>query len=500
MNVFLMHRAKDFDSKQELPHHETDLIQDLALNTLFEAMACGDKFLHEVSKQTILSSLNSPEDIRYRQEILKDCLENPDIIRQIYHIPIQSIENKRRSWMGIYSRYPSGILSSAIQLLEMFVELLRVLKQIADEHAEKFVSEGFQRFFAMIKRELDEDYFTCVENHLKNLKFRNGVLISANLGTGNEGENYVLRNPKQMNRLWVKRVFARKSPTYSFTIHPRDDSGARAIEEMKGRGISLVCKAAARSADHLDNFFNVLRLELAFYIGCLNLAEQLAQLDEPITFPQPSSSGELRHSFSGMYDVCLALTMEKTVVGNEVNADGKDLVMITGTNQGGKSTFLRSIGLAQLMMQCGMYVAAESFSANICSNLFTHYRREEDETMKSGKFDEELGRMSTIIDRITPDSLILFNESFAATNEREGSEIARQIISALLEQHIKVFFVTHQYELAGGFYEKAIPNALFLRAERLPDGTRTFKLLEAEPLPTSFGKDLYYKVFGDSKA
>ena len=74
--------------------------------------------------------------------------------------------------------------------------------------------------------------------------------------------------------------------------------------------------------------------------------------------------------------------------------------------------------------------------------------------MKSGKLDEEPNRMSDIVDQITPNSMLLFSESFAATNEREGSEIARQIVCALLEKRIKVFFVTHLYEFAHGFYDK----------------------------------------------
>jgi DNA mismatch repair ATPase MutS len=116
--------------------------------------------------------------------------------------------------------------------------------------------------------------------------------------------------------------------------------------------------------------------------------------------------------------------------------------------------------------------------------------------MESGKFDEELGRMSAIVDHITPHSMVLFNESFAATNEREGSQIARQITSALLKKRIKVFFVTHLYELANGFYEEQMGNAIFLRAERKTGGERTFKLIEGQPLQTSYGKDVYNKVFG----
>ena len=115
--------------------------------------------------------------------------------------------------------------------------------------------------------------------------------------------------------------------------------------------------------------------------------------------------------------------------------------------------------------------------------------------MRSGKFDEELARMSEIIDHIAPNSILLFNESFAATNDREGSEIARQIVCALLEKHIKIFYVTHLYEFASRFFDRKTEDALFLRAERKADGTRTFKLLEGQPLETSYGEDLYRRIF-----
>jgi DNA mismatch repair ATPase MutS len=95
--------------------------------------------------------------------------------------------------------------------------------------------------------------------------------------------------------------------------------------------------------------------------------------------------------------------------------------------------------------------------------------------------------------------MVLLNESFAATNEREGAEIARQIVSALLEKRVKIFVVTHLYEFARGFYRKRMANAIFLRAERQDDGTRTFKLIEREPLQTSYGADLYAQIFGSGE-
>ena len=171
-------------------------------------------------------------------------------------------------------------------------------------------------------------------------------------------------------------------------------------------------------------------------------------------------------------------------------------MIITGANSGGKSTFLRSTGLARLMMQCGMFVTARSLRASVCRQIFTHFIREEDPDMVSGRLDEELKRMSTIVDLASPHSLILFNESFAATNEREGSEIGRQVVGALLEADIRVFFVTHQFDFADSFHRQHPDTTLFLRAPRQSDGQRTYKLTVAEPLPTSYGQDIYHRIGG----
>jgi DNA mismatch repair ATPase MutS len=187
-------------------------------------------------------------------------------------------------------------------------------------------------------------------------------------------------------------------------------------------------------------------------VGCLNLSDNLSEHGETICFPDARSGDELVLGAEGLYDVCLPLRNDEPVIGNELAGDGKSLVMVTGANQGGKSTFLRSLGLAQMMMQSGMFVAADSFKANVRTGIFTHFKRGEDPTMKSGKFDEELRRMSEVAAAITSGGLLLCNESFASTNEREGSEIGRQVVKAMTDLGIKVIFVTHMFELASSFH------------------------------------------------
>ena len=268
------------------------------------------------------------------------------------------------------------------------------------------------------------------------------------------------------------------------------------LSDLESRGINLVANAAAQSADHIGSYFTMLRAETGFYVGCLNLADQLAAKEIPVTVPGPAPSAPFTFSSTDLRDACLALQSQDPVVGNDVQANGKQLFVITGANSGGKSTFLRSAGVAQLMMQCGLFVTARSYQANVTRGIFTHFIREEDSSMTSGRLDDELRRMNTIAGQITPGCLVLFNESFAGTNEREGAEIGHQIVRALLEAQIKVFFVTHRYALADRFRRQHAPATLFLRAERQADGRRNYQLAVKDPLPTSYGEDLYHQLGG----
>ncbi len=522
MKAFLMYRNQDFDPQQLLtrrerelrhrrgseeelnlqqllPWNESDLRQDLGLDVLCRGMAQRDPFLFEVALIGVLSSVTDLGTVRYRQHILSDSLKNAPIVRDIYQIALDAIEAEKKNTWSFFSRYPGGTLHRAVDVLQMFVGILKRLRKIADQQADRFESEGFLRLFAMLRKELSDDYFVEIGEHLDRLKFRYGTLISGHLGKGNKGKDYVLRRPNPDNRNWVARLLSEQGPAYKFQLHPRDETGARALSELNDRGVNLVANALAQSTDHILSFFQMLRTELGFYVGCLNLRDQLADMGEPVCFPVPAAAGERALSFSGLYDVSLALTVGKKIVGNDLTANQRDLVVITGANTGGKSTFLRSVGLACLMMQAGMFVAAEAFSSEISEGLLTHYKREEDAAMESGKWDEELSRMSELIGQIKPNATVLFNESFASTNEREGSEIASQIVRALLDSRVRVFFVTHLYHFAHAFFARKGDRAIFLRAERHPDGTRPFKLVVGEPLQTSYGEDLYNKIFSDEE-
>ena len=498
MKAYLMYRDRDLDLGRDLPANAEALMQDLELDTIFDAMARGDEYLRELAYRCLVSGLTEPEAILYRQRVFADCLDHSAIVMQIYELAVEALESKKKAQEFWFRDSPDALLQKSVRMLELLADVLKRLREFVEEHAAAFRSDGFTRLFATLQQELDDDYLQTVEQHLRELRFRRGALISAELGRSNRGTRYVLRKPHE--RRLLEKLTPGKPARYSFTIPARDEHGFAALAELRNKGINLVAAALAQSTDHILSFFSALRAELGFYVACLNLHEQLVDREEPVCFPVPLAAGRPALSAQRLYDVSLAFHLGSNVVGNTVNADGKALVMITGANQGGKSTFLRSVGLAQLMMQAGMFVGAESFTANVCDGVFTHYKREEDATMTLGKLEEELSRMSEIADTIGPTSLLLCNESFASTNEREGSEIARQVVQPLIDAGVKVFFVTHLFDLADGFYRQQRDTGLFLRAERQPDGRRTFRQLEGEPLPTSYGADSYRRIFGVAPA
>lgn len=281
-----MYRDRDFDLKQESPPCEQALTQDLELNTLFDAMALGDKVLLEVARKAVLCSVSDLSTILYRQDILRDCLNNSSIVRDIYDIAVTSIEKEKKSYWSFLSDYPDAILRRSIEVLHLFVGMLKELRNIADEHADSFQSEGFTALFATLTKELGDEYFATIQTHLKQLKFRDGVLISAEVGKGNKGTNYVLRKPLRKES-WIEWIFGEVPRSYSFHLHPRDESGARALSQLNDRGVDLVANALAQSNDHILSFFTLLRTELAFYVGCLNLDDKLGRKGGPRSFPYP---------------------------------------------------------------------------------------------------------------------------------------------------------------------------------------------------------------------
>ena len=488
MTVHLMFPDRDFESKEKPCFGQDDLVKDLELDRILSEMSGKDRVIRESCTSALLYPLQSIREIRWRQENMRDALENPAAVRKLYDITVEAEERRKHSWCWLSPKNAMRRnFSDAVELLRLYTEMLARLRAVADREKDGFHAEGFLALLNMLQKELSDDYLHRIRAQLEELKCGEGMLISFQLGPDLRTTDYVLRrkNQKGFKRRW------KFAP--SFTLPPRDDAGARDLTGREERAVPEATGALAQSAEHLRSFFSRLRKELAFYVGGIRLAESLRARSLSVCIPELLAPASRDRSWQGLYDVALALTKKEAVTGNDLQTEHKSLYIITGANQGGKSTFLRSIGQSQLMAQCGLFVGAESFTTPLRRGIYTHFTREEDASMKNGKLAEELCRMDAIADHLGRDDLMLFNESFASTNEREGSEIGHGITEALVENGVEVFSVTHLYTFAVSFIGKN--DVEFLRARRREDGRRSYRIERGEPLKTAFGEDLYQKIF-----
>lgn len=486
MKVNLMYPDRDF--RTEVCFGKDTLESDLEIKHIISAMSGGDRTIAAACSDAIFNPLTSIDDIKYRQDALRDALAYPEIVKELYNIAAELFKRKKESYFRLStSQYLTNNFTNAIALIKIYMEMLTKLRSLADSKSELFKSRAFSNLMKTLKNELSDEYFKEVRASLDELKDIDEVLIGVRLGGYNQGTGYrLLRKNRKGNRL--KWAFA---PGY--TISRQDQAGLSDLQLRRERAINEVTNALVQAVEHIENFFTALQTELAFYVGSINLSECLKRLGMPSCMPSLLPCEQEKRSWSRLYDVSLALTKNAPVTTNDHTMENIRLCIITGANQGGKTTFLRSFGQAQLMAQCGMFVGAESFTAPIRRGVFTHFKKEEDAYMKSGKLDEELARMSRLAQHLQKGCLVLFNESFAATNEREGSEICRNITQALVDNQVEVFSVTHLYAFAEAFRD--YPKVCYLRAQRLEDGERTFRIMPGEPLQTAFGEDLYKKIF-----
>jgi hypothetical protein len=480
-------------SPAEIPAMSRDALRrDLDLKTAANGMAGRDEVIYDTVQEMMFAPLRDLKLLAYRHDVLRDVLAHPEETMRLYQVCLEADQRRARvvDWLSNYSL--TVTYHGAVEYLLSFSVLLRQLRGLAAEYTPLFKSAGFSELFHSLKEELSDEYLESIRRELEGQRhLSDGVFFSAGLNEALETVDYVMhRREKSIQDLNIFR-----GQVYRLGKEANDDKDASDITVRQERAINRVTDALAQAAEYLASFFDVLRKELAFYVGGLRFTQQMGEFGMPWCIPTLTAEDTWSRSWEELYDVSLVYRNKATVVGNTLTAENKRLYIVTGANQGGKTTFLRSFGQAQLMAQCGLPVGAKAYSAPCRGAMFTHFRQEEDRYLKSGKLDKELEWMSRIGDHLHPGDIVLFNESFASTNEREGSEIGREITEALLDCGVEVVSVSHLHMFAASFHGRQ--EVQFLRAERLESGQRTFRLLPGEPQETAYGEDIYKRVFAE---
>lgn len=206
----------------------------------------------------------------------------------------------------------------------------------------------------------------------------------------------------------------------------------------------------ARHAQALDATLLRFDREAQFYLAYLEYIEPLRAAGLRFSYPEVSLEKHV-HAVE-TFDLALAhklLESGQSVVCNDIELAGDERVLvITGPNQGGKTTFSRTFGQLHHLAALGLLVPGDEARAFLPDQLFTHYERREDTTTLNSKFEEELHRMHAIFERATGDSILIMNESFTSTTLTDAVTVGTRVLEQVLERDMVCVCVTFVDELS----------------------------------------------------
>ncbi|MDN5796537.1 MAG: hypothetical protein L0H79_12385 [Intrasporangium sp.] len=298
-----------------------DLVRDRGLTPILDAMAADDPYLRDVAVRVLLADPLTPEQVVYRQEVLDDCLAQPDAIREVYALAGTAIDAKRRVHAWIPTNHPGAILRSSVAILRDQVDYLARLHAFAAQYREQFHSPGLTTLLDTIGRELDEAYLAQVRGYIHQLEFTGGVVLTARLGPGCTGVDYALR--EAASTPWWTRLGDIRPNHHGYTYHlpPRDENGGRTMERIQDHGINTVADAAAQSSEHVLDFFRRLTFEVGFYLGCVHLHQALDRSGVPTCRPTVEPRASRALTCRGLVDAGLGLRTGRPPVGSDLDAD-----------------------------------------------------------------------------------------------------------------------------------------------------------------------------------
>ncbi|MDQ6673593.1 MAG: hypothetical protein M3069_23105 [Chloroflexota bacterium] len=478
------------------------------------------------ARQVLSQLCQEPEVIAYRQDVLEDLLADQPLRERLGEL-LPSLEA-----LADVSSLPERFLAAGregldrisrrLGELELYVDTARNL--YAALHAESLRSEGMRRIRMELERLIGCEAFVALASALPELRATLSIIKSVTIGLNlapdltPESATILAFGAERIDgrQTLLGRLLGGWGAEHALTPLRRGERSPSAWQNDLARDLlRLLQDVATPVAVALRGYASIsvralgkLGPELAFLLGGARLAERLQGAGLPTCRPLQLAADLRATQLEDAYDPVLALRLLSSaadssarVVTNPVMFDATQarVWVLSGPNRGGKTTYVRAVGLAHVLGQAGLHVPARSGRLSGVDAIFTHFPSREGVRPGLGRLDDEAERLGAIFRQATPHSLVLLNEALAGTSSFEALDLARGVVRGLRFLGARAVYVTHLHELAAAVTEinattpgDALVGSLVAEPGATPAEVqvRTFRIRPGAPHGRSFAADI----------
>ena len=480
----------------------------------------------------------NPEVIRYRQDVLEDCLRFSSLSANLETLlprissleQYKSVKGKGRLLFEVTWRLGE---------LEIYTECIRELYSLFCRRGYEFSSYGFRHLAEYLIQVQADPLFQDLLEELPPLlrKIRNiaGVSVGINLNKHLQPtaavlltintEKYEDFTPSVINRIFKRKEtekgseFTGITPLHAMpeklktaahgiyneykTVNPMLVPLFRDLSDLLEKVSRPIASALRRYMSIHTGYLGSLYRDMSFYLGAVKLINRMKKSGLPMCKPEIIPKEERLCRIKDSYNINLALRLSKTepvlsriIVKNDIefNQEGR-IFILTGPNRGGKTTYMQSVGLIHVLAQAGLYVPATEALISPADDIFTHFPVKEKPELDAGRLGEEAGRLSHIFTQATPYSLILLNESLSNTSPSESLHLARDVVRASRVLGARAIYTTHLHELGADTEKINAENENLPIASRLISmvslsAERTYRIVPGPPTGLSYSRQI----------
>ena len=469
---------KEDSHKEQIYELKGNIVKDLGIEDINYMFKNTDRNSFKCMKLLSVMQTNG-ENISYRSEILEDFMVNKsvrDCAREVL-LKLIALKNEFGVKTFKFEDTHKDILWK-FNVMQSYVKCINDIKNIMENCKQDIKSEGLKRFIQYINDIYGSENYAFITGKLpeyqKNIENMKGITIGVNMNKLLEPSEAMILTfePKPFKKKSFitnffntsdnKEEVLKKSQFYSLT---KVSKGGVEGAFLKDLG-QIINSGLAKIAELLDEYFTSsieelieYDLEIDFYMAGYNLVDRAMEMGINMVRPIVCDTIKKVCEIENILDLSLAVRMRndnnklkkpgEIIVKNNVNMnkDGR-IFIITGPNQGGKTTFTRAVGMSQVLFQAGLYVPGTKAVMSPVDKLFTHFPKEEERRVDEGRLGEELHELSDIVNNITGYSMVLLNESLSSTSAYDSLVICENLMKAFRTIGLRIIFSTHLHELA----------------------------------------------------